>query len=92
MPRGRMSGRSLFKLEASGWSGFCLFGYRSSPCSPPSLPEPAGANPKGCRGSVRHFIFDLFLNQMTDQASQFMEEITPCMININRRIAKDLTL
>ena len=61
----------------------------------PSLPEPAAANPKGCRGSVRHFIFDLFLNQMTEQAkqaSQFMEEITPCMININRRIAKDLTL
>ncbi|CAE7905264.1 capu, partial [Symbiodinium microadriaticum] len=38
---------------------------------------------------IRHFIFDLFLNQMAEQASQFMEEITPCMININRRIAKD---
>ncbi|CAL1151414.1 unnamed protein product [Cladocopium goreaui] len=38
---------------------------------------------------IRHFIFDLFLNRMNEQSSQFMEEIMPCMVNMNRRISKD---
>lgn len=35
------------------------------------------------------FIFDIFLNRMTEQSVQFCEELTPCMENINRRLNKD---
>ncbi|CAK9112213.1 unnamed protein product [Durusdinium trenchii] len=38
---------------------------------------------------IRHFIFDLFLNRMTEQSTQFVEELMPCMVNMNRRISKD---
>ncbi|CAJ1330220.1 unnamed protein product, partial [Effrenium voratum] len=38
---------------------------------------------------VRDFIFDIFLNRMTEQSVQFCEELTPCMENINRRLNKD---
>ena len=31
---------------------------------------------------LRHFIFELFLNQMSEQASQFMDELMPCMVNM----------
>ena len=38
----------------------------------------------------RHFIFDLFLNRMNEQSSQFMEEIMPCMVNMTPNCTKKL--
>lgn len=31
---------------------------------------------------IRQLIFDVFLNRMPEQSIQFIEELTPCMVNM----------
>ena len=37
-----------------------------------------------CVSHVRHFIFDVFLNRMSEQSSQFVEELMPCLVNMRQ--------
>jgi hypothetical protein len=39
--------------------------------------------------SLRHFVFDVFFNQMSDSAASLVDELAPCLSNITRRVTKD---